>query len=155
MTNSESTSLTSSKTLSVGLQTKTGIAISSDEEGIVKTWDISTGLCKTSFQTPAGDNVWRDARLIDGRSIVVWYNGNQIYISGNSKDDSPKMVAKFSSGCKDLRISGDGSNFFCLSERSIQAWSTHTREPVGEVKLELEQEFYLDPFLMDGLKIWI
>ena len=34
---------------SVSLQAGAGIAISSDADGVVKTWDISTGLCKATF----------------------------------------------------------------------------------------------------------
>ena len=157
ITNFESTPLLPSKILSVGLQARTGIAVSSDNEGVVRTWDISTGLCKESFQTPAGDNIWRDARLIDDRLIVVWCNDEdeQIYVWGTNKDDPPKVVTTLPSNLKGLRISGDGSKFFTLMEQSIQAWSVHTGESVGEVKLELEEGFYLDPLHMDGSKIWV
>ena len=154
-TNPESTSLTSSKILSVGLQVGTGIVISSDKEGMVKAWDISTGLCKASYQTPAGDNFWRDARLVDDRLIIVWYAHVQISIWSTNKDDSPKTLATLPSFPKGLRISGDGSKVFCLSDRLIQAWSTHTGELMGEIKLELEQAFCLDPLQMNGSKIWI
>ena len=92
ITDLESTPLLSSKILSVGLQTRIGIAVSSDEQGVVRTWDISTGICKESFQTPAGNNTWRDARLVDGRLIVVWCKYRQIYIWGTNKDDPPKVV---------------------------------------------------------------
>jgi hypothetical protein len=44
----------------VSLQTKEGIAISCDSDGVVKIWDISTGLCKSSFQTPAKKTFWGD-----------------------------------------------------------------------------------------------
>ena len=141
--------------LSVGLQAKTGIAVSSDEDGVVKTWDISTGHHKESFQTPVGDTFWRDARLIDSRLIVVWCEDDQVYVWGTDKDDPPKVITTLPSAPGDLRISGDGSKVFILMDGSIQAWSIHTGESVGEVMLELEQEFYLDPLQMDGSKIWI
>ena len=153
ITNTESTQF-SSKIMSVGLQAKIGIAISSNKAGVVKTWDISTGLCKESFQTPAGDNLWRDARLVDGRLVVVWFKDKNIYIWGTIKDDPPIMVATTSFSLRGLRISGDGSKVFCLFEGSIQTWSIYTGEPVGEVKLKLEQGFFLDPLQMDGSKIW-
>ena len=154
VTNPASSPLVLSTIQSVSLHARTGIAISSDEEGVVKTWDISTGLCKESFQTPVGDTLWRDVRLIDGWLIVVWYKGNQIYI-WDTKDNSPKTVGTLSSSLKGLRISGDGSKVICLTRRSIQAWSTYTREPMGEVELELEQGFYLDPLQMDDSRVWI
>jgi len=40
-------------------------------------------------------------------------------------------------GVDDVRISGDGSNVFCLRWRNIQALSIQTGEVVGEVGLEL------------------
>ena len=43
-TDSESTPLASAKIVSISLQVTNGIAISSDDAGVVKTWDISTGL---------------------------------------------------------------------------------------------------------------
>ena len=155
ITNPESAPPASSTIMSVGLQMRTGICISSDEEGVVKTWDISTGLCSASFQTPARGYVRRDARLIDGRLIVVWREDKNIYIWDSNKDDPPKMVTTLSSNLVGPRISGDGSKVFCLFKRSIQAWSICRGEPAGEVKFKLEQEFYLDPLQMDGSKIWI
>ena len=155
ITDPESTPLISSKILSVGLQAGNGIAISSDEEGVVKTWDISTGICKASYQTPAEDNTWRDARLMDGKLVVVGCRDNKVYIWGTNKDDPPQLLATLSSDLKGLRISGDGSKVFYLSEESIQACSAHTGEPIGGMELELEQGFYLDPFQMDDSKIWI
>ena len=151
----ELASTVSSRIWSVSLQARTGIVISRDEKGVVKTWDISTGLCEASFQTPARGNLWSDTRLIDDRLIVVWCKQHQLYIWDTSNDDPPKIVATLSFNLKNLRISGDGSKVFCLSRTSIQAWSTHTGELSGEVKLELKQEFYLDPLQMDGSKIWI
>ena len=155
ITNSESTPLVSSQIVSVGLQARAGIAISSDVEGVVKTWDISTGLCKASFRTLALGSGWRDVRLVDGKLIVVWWSGGEIYMCDANNYDSSKIVTPFSSDLKGLRISEDGSKVFCLSEKSIQAWSTHTEKLVGKVKLKLGQEFYLDPLRMDGSKIWI
>ena len=49
------TSSHSTPILSVSVQSKEGIAFTSDSDGVVKTWDISTGVCKTSSQTPANN----------------------------------------------------------------------------------------------------
>ena len=150
----KSTPLVPSRVRSVSLHARNRIAISSDDKGVVKIWDILTGICKKSFQTPAGDNTWRDVRQIDDKFIVTWRVDNQIHIWDTNKDD-PKKVVTFSSSLWGLRISGDGSIVFLLLEKSIQAWSIHTETLVGEVKLELEQGFYLDPLQIDGSKIWI
>jgi hypothetical protein len=56
---------------SITLQVEDSVVISSDSAGVVRTWDISTGLCKASFQTLAEGK--RDVQLINGRLVIVWY----------------------------------------------------------------------------------
>ena len=154
-TDPESAPLTSPSIQSVSLQTAAGVAISSDEAGVVKTWDLSTGLCKTSFKTPAGESSWRDVQLIDGRLIIVWYNYHKICVWDTNKDELLHVVNIPDFELKGLRISGDGSKFFCLTETSIKAWSIYTGEHMGEVELELVGKWYLDPLQMDGSRIWV
>ena len=56
------------------LQARDGNAISSDFAGVIKTWDITIGLCKDSFQTPAlGGHYLGDTQMIEGRLISVQY----------------------------------------------------------------------------------
>jgi len=147
---------TSAQIQSVSLQVKDGIAISSDSDGVVKTWDILTGLCKSSFQTPAKGTTYRDVQLINKRLILVWYkyNDKKICIWDTEKGellqtvDVPKL--------RGLRISGDGTRVFYLSRRFIKTWSIWTGEPVGEVELKVQGKGpYLDPIYMDGSKIWV
>jgi WD40 repeat protein len=78
----KSTPLTSAPIQSVSLQAENGIAISSDVDGVVKTWDLSTGLCNASFQTPAKGETLRDVKMVDGRLIVVWHEKSMISASG-------------------------------------------------------------------------
>ena len=85
----ESTSLTSAGIKSITLQAEDGIAISSDSDGVVRTWDISTGLCKASFQTPAKGAKWSDVRLINSRLIFVWYEDEKIHIWDVEKGGPP------------------------------------------------------------------
>jgi len=146
---------TLSRIRSVSLQANAGIAISCDKEGIVKTWDISTGLCKASFQTPADRYSCRDIQLIDGRLITVWYSNDKIHIWDISNGEFLQTVDAPLSGLWNLRISGDGSKVFCLTTESIQAWSICTGKLVGEVKLELEMRWYLDPLQTDSSRIWV
>jgi len=138
---------------SVSLQVRDGIAISSDNAGVVKTWDILTGLCKASFQTPVPSNYWRDVQLIEGRLIVVWYDGLKISIWDTGKGEFLQKVDAPMSEVRGFRISGDGSRVFCLGENTIQAWSIWTGEPLG--KVELEDKPYLDPLYADGSKVWV
>ena len=137
---------------SVSLQARDRIVISSDSAGVVKTWDILTGICKTSFQTPATDWTQRDAQLIDGRVILVWYTNNKVHIWDTEKGELLQTLdAPWPSG---LRISGDGSKVFCLSSRIIQAWNMWTWELVGEVELE-DDNLYLDSFCPSDSNIWV
>ena len=152
-TDSESPPLTLSPIQSVSLQAGAGIAMSSDKAGVVKTWDLSTGLCKASYQTPVDDCEWRDVQLIGGRVVTVWYNSSQIQIWDTSKNELLQAVDVPELDLCGFRISGDGSKVFCLTETSIQAWSIETGEHMGRV--ELEGFIYLDPLQMDGSKIWI
>jgi WD40 repeat protein len=146
--NPESTPLTSTSIESVSLQAENGIVISSDFNGVVRTWDISTGLCKASFQTPAKGLCSRDAQMIDDRLIVVWFEGGRIYVWDTEKSELLQEVVVDYSGARDFRISGDGSKVFLLDRKSIQAWSVWTGETLGRVKLE--DESYLDLLRMGG-----
>ena len=139
--------------LSLLVQAKDGIAISSDSDGVVKTWDISTGICKASFQTPAGRWILGDAQLIDGRVIFIWHSNGKIHIWDTEKGKLLYMLD--ATGPKGLRISGDGSKIIVLGKRSIQAWSMWTWELVGKIKLGLEGDLYMDSLCIDGSRVYI
>ena len=136
---------------SISLQVRDGIVISSDEAGVVKIWDILTGLCKATFQTPAEGWTWRDVQLIEGRLIVVWCEDQKIHIWDGEKGGFLQLVDISIPYASGVRISGDGSKVFYLTEESIHAWSIWTGEPVG--KVELEDKPYFDPLWVDGSKI--
>jgi len=139
---------------SITLQTKDdGIAISSHSDGVVRIWDILTGLCKASFQTSAKNPHQMVTQLTNGRLISVWYRNKKIYIWDAKKGELLRTVDTSSSKIKDLRISGDGSKVFCLGERYIQAWSIWTGDIVGKVKVR--QYLSPEPLLaIDGQKVW-
>ena len=146
------TPLTSASIQSVSLHTNNGIAISSDSAGVVRTWDIATGLCKTAFQTQP----WRfskcDTQLIKGRLISVWHVPGKIDI-WDTKTNSLLQTVDASGEWWRLKISGDGTKIFLLDNQFIQAWSMQTGKVVGEVKFE--GELLLDPPIVDGSKIWV
>ena len=77
----------------------------------------------------------------------------KICIWDGEKGELPQMVDTPISRAKGVRISGDGSMVFCLAEKSIQAWSILTGEPMG--KVELGGEPYVDTLYADGSKIWV
>lgn len=131
---------------SITLKPRNGIAISSDEGGVVKIWDIFTGLCKESFQTPAIGAIPRDVQLVNGKPIIAWTKGKEIHIWDIEKSELLQTVAI--SEWQKLRISEDGSMIFCyLDWKFIQARALQTGEPIGELKLENNPSpsyFYLD-----------
>ena len=140
----------------VSLQTKEGIAISGDSNGVVKIWDILTGLCKTSFQTSARKSFWGDAQLIDGRLLLIW-GLKDVHIWESEKGELSQTLGSAGSG--GLRISGDGSKVFNVywndSASRIQVWSIQTWELVDEVDLETGKFYKISPFCADGSKLWV
>jgi len=158
-TDSGSSMIASSPILSISLQPRAGIVISSDCHGVVKTWDLSTGLCIATCQILAIRDIvigGGDAKFLDGRLIFAWYKNTKICIWDTEKEELLKTLDTLTpSDCWGFRISGDGSKVFFLHERGIQAWHMWTWEPVGEVTLGLEKRPYLDPFYIDSSRVWI
>ena len=135
---------------SITLQAKDGVIITSDSDGVVKIWNISTGTCTTSLQTPAKDSNYRDVRLIDNTLVVGWHADGKIFVWDAKKGGLKSMDAPVT-GLQDFRISGDGSKIFCLSYGFIQAWSRWTGEALGKVRTES-----VSPQLaVDGSRVWI
>ena len=154
VTNSESTILASTSIVSASLQKNDGIAISSDSAGVVKTWDISTGLCKASFHIPVKGFCWREVQLVDGRLISVWCEKGGIYIWDIDQEEYLQIVdVPFDHWAVHLRISGDRSKVFALDGEYIRAWSIWTGEVMGEVRLECEPSSC--PLIMDGSRVWV
>ena len=54
---------------------------------------------------------------------------------------------------QDLKISGDGSRVFCLTQASIQAWSIHTAVVVNEVEINYSE--YSGSLTVDGSRVWV
>jgi len=140
---------------SVSLQARAGVAISSDQDGVVKIWDLLTGLHKETFQIPAAKNIRDgngDAKLIDGRLVFAWYESGKIHIWDAGKKELAKTLdVPYPRG---LRILGDGSKVILVHDKGIQAWHMWTWEPAGEVKLK-DKYPYLDSLCTDGPRVWI
>ena len=153
VTNQEPAPLTSAPVKSITLQAKDGITISSYLDGVVRTWDIVTGLCRASFQTPAKGFEQSDVRLINGRLIFVWQVGEEMHIWDVEKEKPLQTVQTPGEAVEDIRISGGGSKVFCLSWEYIQAWSIWTGEVVSKVKLEYS--VLHSSLTVDNSRIWI
>ena len=134
------------------LQSKVGIAITFDLDGALKTWDISTGICKTSYQTPAQGSRKCNAQLINGRLIFVWYRGSKIHVWDAEKEETLWEVGIPWDDLEDISISGDGLRVFGLYAPSIWAWSLQTGEVVG--KMEIDYSGFSGSLIVDGSKVW-
>ena len=162
VTNPESTSPIPAPIISISLQTRDGIVVSVNSAGVVRTWDVLTGLSKASFQTPAEAVGWGNARLIGDRLIIAWggdadvkfgdEDNSRIYLWDAEKGGRPRTVGVSKRYPAGLTVSGDGSRIFLANKGSIQAWSAQTGETAGEVRLR-QNSVCLDPLRMDGSKV--
>ena len=154
-TNLDSTSSCSSTYASTTLHAKDGIIITSDSDGTVRIWDISTSHCKGSFQTSAshsGYGFHRDFCFINGSLVSAWNVDQKIHIYGVGEEEIILSAKESQWPMDDLRIGGDGSIIFCLGQTYIQAWSIMTGEVLGEV--EMEEPFFTRFLVVDDLRVW-
>ena len=140
----------------VSLQTKDGLAFSIDSEGVVKTWDISTGCCKESYKTQIKNISHGDIQLIGDRLIVVWSEGftRSTHVWDVEKGEL-QVVKPDEWSTSSLRIIGDGSRFLQLSGYSIKAWSTWTGKLEQTERLEQNSRYRLHPLRMDSSRVLI
>ena len=148
----ESTPLTSASVQFLSIDAKNGIAISINSAGVASTWDLSTGLCKTTFHIPIENFTHGDAQLVDGRLTFVWSTFGKLHIwdseTGEKNVDTPTIPQ-----CLGLRVSGDGSKVFLLDDKSIQALSIQTGDIVGEARFKAEPPS--GPLTVDGSRVWV
>ena len=138
----------------VGLQAKDGIAVSCDSTGLIKIWNIITGLCKATYKTPATGNKCFDVQLTNCKLIVIWYHFVNYLWDSKSCGDSQVLVG--SSGMKP-KLSEDGFKIFLLGQDIMKVVSTETLQILCHIKLEQELEPYFcrDPLYMGDSKVWI
>jgi len=138
----------------VGLQAGDGTAVSCNSAGLLRGWDISTGLCKAAFHFSTQGLKWGDARLVNGRMIFVWYSHGKITIWCAGRGEPIQTTgAPIDCQTASLKLSGDTSKVFLLTHESIQAWSTWTGEVMGEVRFEGKPLF--DSLIVDGSRVWV
>ena len=111
---------------SIKLFAEEGIVVTSDKDGVVKTWDVVTGRCKSSFSSPAKGI--RDTHLASDTLIIVWcLDGGNGYINVDTAIEyhiwdvyKGQLLRKFHnslSRIRNLKISGDGSKI--LDRKSV------------------------------------
>ena len=148
--------LLSGKIVSITVQAEEGVVISSDAEGVVKTWDISTSFCKTSLQTPADGSQCSDVQLTNSRLFSVWYLDGKIHMWGVEKGELLQTLGvtlDYYNDVQDVRMPRDGSKKLFLCWRVIQTRSVPTGEVMGEVGLKP----CLGPSTLsvDGSSVWV
>ena len=156
-TDPKPTTFATAPIVSVSLQARDGIIITSNSNGVVEIWDLLTGLWKTSFQTPATEHRHGDAKMINGvltfawgKEIEGWSRAVYICIWESRKSEIHQLPE---GEANDFIVSGDGSKVFLGAAFSIEVWSIQTRELVGKVNLWNME--YMEPLHADGSRIWI
>ena len=150
ITDLKSASITSPPIQHISLQAKDGITITSDSDGVVKIWDIFTGLCKASYQTPAKGFRCKDAQLIDGRLICVWHDNSKIHLWDAEKGGLWEADHIYPMLIGEIRILGDRSGIIYLDIGSIKIHSIQTGELVGD----MEDEEMFGSLVIDGSRVW-
>jgi len=156
VSDTESTLPTSTIIKAVSLQAKDGLAFSIDGAGVVKTWDILTGLYKESLETEAEYLSCGDVQLINGRLIIVWQEFQRGYYHiWDTEKGRLQTVENSYQFTKSLRITGDGSRVLGLGDRFILACSIWTGRPAGKQSLEGNYNYEFDPLRMGGSKVLV
>ena len=162
-TDVEPASLASAAITSFKVFAEDFIVVTGDHCGAVKTWDITTGRCESSFSTPAKGA--RDVSLVNGTLIVVWWQGYhedpnlawRHHIWDARKGRLLRTVCERSDKPNDLKISGDRSKMFVLTHHSIEVLSMQTGQAVGRVSGELDRRWMkgTGPLIVHGSKVWL
>ena len=122
---------------SVGLFAGDNTVVTGDDRGVVKAWDLTTGRCKKSFQTPVPRWSSQDTHLAGDTFTTVWWESLEtkylIWVEG--KGQVVRKVHSSFNGVRDIKIAGDGSKVFGLSDGCVEARSIETGEEVGRVSL--------------------
>ena len=139
---------------SVNLFAEDGTVVTSDESGVVKTWDLVTGRCGSCFSTPAKGP--RDTYMADHALILVWWEDleKRYHIWDVGKG---QLLQRFRSSFRwpnDVKISGDGSNILGVNVNQVEVVSMQT----GEITSRLEGTYgWKGPFRLSvrGSKVGI
>ena len=138
---------------SISLRARVGVAISSNTDGEVKTWDISASDCKAPSQALIKYYQNGYIRLINNKLIFVWYMDEEISVWDTGKEAFLLQVGAPEGTTLDLRISGDGSKLFYIHHKFIQAWDIWTGQTTG--KVEYEGIDVVGLLGMDGSRVWV
>ena len=139
---------------SAKLSVEDGVIVTSHSDGVVKTWDLTTGRLKSSFSTPTTGV--RDTHLAGDTLIIVWWmDEKECHIWDVYKGRLLRSFPSSMTYLQDLKISGDRSKIFGLNRSGIRAVSMQTGEEVGRVDFETQrwERLFVDGFRV-GIKDW-
>ena len=145
--------LASALVVSISLQAREGIAITSNTSGVVEIWDLLTGFCKSSFQSPATEHQEGDAKLINGNLIFAWTTRNAVRVWESGKNETSETMRHYDLYVRNLRVSANGSHIFWEDETTVRVWSIQTKRKIYDI--EKVERGIIDPFCPDGSKIWV
>ena len=152
-TDSESISIAPVTIISIALQAKDGIYITSDSDGMVRTYDSFTGLCKASFQTPAKGDDKRDIQLINGRLVLAWHTDGKIKIWDVENEELLHTVDG-PGDLEDIKIAEDGLRVFSIGARAIQAQSIQTGMIVGKAGIKF-LNYNIASLTVNRSRVWV
>lgn len=139
---------------SVSVFEKDGVVITSDSSGMVRTWDLKTGRCKSSFLTPIKGI--QDIHLA-GDTLIGVVSQNPGYDGDYSVWDVGKgqLLKTLTGGLgNELRISGDGSRIFGLGYERIHCVSVETGEHLQSIHYDKYHK-ETDGLVVHNTQVWI
>ena len=121
---------TSTSIMSAHLFHEDSVVVTSDSSGVVKTWDLTTGICKSSFSTPAERYVYHDTYLAGGTLIIVWWvlGGKEFHVRDVYRGQRLPSWYSPLPEVMDIKISGDGAKIFGQGKRRTEAVSVEIAE---------------------------
>ena len=107
---------TSASIVSAHLFHEDSVVVTSDSSGVVKTWDLITGTCKSSFSTPAKGR--HDTYLTGGTLVIVWWagGGQEFRVWDVQEGQFLQTIYRPLPKFMHTRISGDKPTVFFLTE---------------------------------------
>ena len=115
--------------MSVNLFAKNSTVVTSDKSGVVKTWDLITGRCRSSFSTPVLKHL-RDTYMADDAFVLVWWDDREKWYHIWDVDEG-RLLQRFRSSLhevQDVKISGDGSKILGQYYDRVEVVSIQTGE---------------------------
>ena len=148
---------TSTSIVSAHLFQEDSAAVTSDSSGVVKTWDLITGTCKSSFSTPAEG--YHDTCLTGGTLIIVWWTdeGTEFHVWDVYKGQLLQTISEPLPKVMHIKISGDRPTGSLQGDGRTVAVSMEMGENAGRVGVEIRHtgdEFFIHESRLEPGSWW-